>query len=285
MATALRIILNVSLLAFFVSSMLGMGLSHPLRALLEPLRDVRFVLTALVANFIIAPGLAYLLTIVIPLQRPHAVGLFLLGCAAGAPFLPKLAEIARGDPALSGALMTLLTVATTIFMPLMLPLVASDLQASPWDIARPLLELILLPLVVGIVVRSRAATLAAWCQPALVKVANLSLVLVLISVIVRDFRAMLGVVGSGAIAAAAIFVATLFALGFLLGGPRPQVKGVFGLGTAARNVGAALVPASHHASDPKVITMLVVSTLVIVVVLFGAATWLRRKTLPEPVLT
>lgn len=282
MAAALRIILNVSLLAFFVSSMLGMGLNLSLRALLAPLRDARFVLTALTANFVIAPAFAWLITVVIPLERPHAIGLFLLGCAAGAPFLPKLAEIARGDPALSGALMALLTVATTLFMPLMLPIVAAGLQVSPWSIARPLLELILLPLVVGIAVRSRAANLAARCQPTLAKFANVSLVLVLITVIVRDFRAMIGVVGSGAIAAVALFVASLFALGQLLGGAKPQVRGVLGLGTAARNVGAALVPASHHASDPKIITMLAVSTLVIVVVLFSAAAWLRYKASTNP---
>ena len=53
--------------------------------------------------------------------------------------------------------------------------------------------------------------------------------------------------------------------------------GCSGSGTAARNVGAALVPASQSFSDPKVIIMLVACTIVMLILLLPAATWLRRK--------
>ena len=52
---------------------------------------------------------------------------------------------------------------------------------------------------------------------------------------------------------------------------------MLGLGTAARNVGAALVPASQSFADPKIIVMLVASTIVMLIVLVPAARWLRRK--------
>ena len=71
MTAALTIILKVSLLTFLVSSMPGMGLSLTPQSLLAPLRDARLVLLALVANFVVAPAFAYLLTLMIPLQRPH----------------------------------------------------------------------------------------------------------------------------------------------------------------------------------------------------------------------
>ncbi len=278
MVAVIQLILNISLLTFFISSMFGMGLGLTPRNLLAPLRDARFVVVALAANFVVAPAFAYLLTVVIPLQRPHAIGLLLLGSAAGAPFLPKLTDAAGADPAFSVALMTLLTVVTTLFMPLALPLFAASLQETPWTIARPLFELMLLPLVLGLLVRGRAANLAARCQPVLARLTNVSIVLVLTTVIARDFRALLGVVGSGAIAAAVLFVGGLFALGHWLSGPKPQLQGVLGLGTAARNVGAALIPASHHATDPGVITMLVICTLVMLILLLPAAAWLRRQT-------
>ena len=110
MTDAARIAAKIALLAFLVSSMLAAGLSLTPHAILAPLRNLRLVLVALALNFVAAPVFALVLSIVIPLERPHAIGLVLLGGAAGAPFLPKLVEGAHGDLGFAVALMTLLTV-------------------------------------------------------------------------------------------------------------------------------------------------------------------------------
>src|SRR6516225_10910522 len=108
MVNLLHIIQKLSAFGFIVSSMLGMGLCLSLSAILRPLRVMRFVLRALILNFVFAPALAWLLIVIIPLQPGYAVGLLLIGGAAGAPFLPSLAKTARADLALSVALMALL---------------------------------------------------------------------------------------------------------------------------------------------------------------------------------
>ena len=264
-------------MTFLVSSMLSAGVSLKPRAIFEPLRDKRLVLVALVLNFVLAPALALVLTLAIPLERPYAIGLLLLGGAAGAPFLPKLAEGAQGDLGFAVALMTLLTVGTTFFMPFALPLMVSGLQTSPWGIARPLVALILTPLALGIVWRSQAPASSAVCQPILAKIASVSALLLIALLVGLYFRDLLELLGSGALAVAAVFIGTLFAAGYVLGGPRQPIRGVFGLGTAARNVGAALVPASQSFSDPKIIIMLVASTIVMLIVLLPMVHWLRRK--------
>src|SRR6187397_1027924 len=146
MTEVLHRIETAAVLVFLVSSMGAMGLTLTACAIAAPLRDVRFVLLALALNFVIAPVCAWLLTIIIPLDRGHAAGLMLLGGAAGAPFLPKLVETARGDLASAAALMALLTAGTILFMPFALPLMIPDLSATPWSIARPLLMLIIAPL-------------------------------------------------------------------------------------------------------------------------------------------
>ena len=115
MTDAARIAAKIALLAFLVSSMLAAGLSLTPHAILAPLRNLRLVLVALALNFVAAPVFALVLSIVIPLERPHAIGLVLLGGAAGAPFLPKLVEGAHGDLGFAVALMTLLTVGTTLW--------------------------------------------------------------------------------------------------------------------------------------------------------------------------
>ena len=120
---------KLSVLVFLVSSMAAMGLTLTPKAIVAPLRDVRLVLLALALNFVLAPAFAWLLTAVIPLDRGHAAGLLLLGGAAGAPFLPKLVETARGDLTLAAALMGLLTVGTILFLPFALPLMIPGLNA------------------------------------------------------------------------------------------------------------------------------------------------------------
>ena len=150
---AARLAAKIALLAFLVSSMLAAGLSLTPRAILAPLRNLGLVLVALALNFVAAPFFALVLSIVIPLERPHAIGLILLGGAAGAPFLPKLVERAHGDLGFAVALMTLLTVGTTLFMPFALPLMVTGLQASSWSIAQPLVAFILTPLAVGMLLR------------------------------------------------------------------------------------------------------------------------------------
>ena len=121
--------------------------------------------SACVANFVVAPALAYTLTKVVPLDSSHTIGLLLLGGAAGAPFLPKLAEMARGDIAFSVGLMLLLMVGSVALMPVVLPLLIPGLSAGPWQLLRPLLFTMLLPLAAGLVVKNRSERWAARLRP------------------------------------------------------------------------------------------------------------------------
>ena len=92
---------TVAMLSFVVSSMLAMGTGLTVRQIVEPLRNARLVMLALLANFILMPLGAFALAKVLWLDEPFGVGLLLLGCAAGAPFLPKLAELAKGNLAIN----------------------------------------------------------------------------------------------------------------------------------------------------------------------------------------
>jgi BASS family bile acid:Na+ symporter len=281
MPDLLHLLQKLSVPIFLVSSMLAMGLALDWRVLIAPLRNARLVLVALALNFLLAPAFAWLLTILIPLDRGHAIGLLLLGGAAGAPFLPKLVETARGDFALAAALMGLLTAGTILFLPFALPLMMSGMQADAWSIARPLLLLIVLPLAVGMLVKSRADVFAGRAAPIFGKVGNASLLLLFVLMIALNARELVGVIGSGAIFAAILYFAGLFVLGWLLGGSKPEVRGTLGLATSARNFGAALVPAASSFQDPKVTTMIIVGAIVCLVVTFLAAVWVKRRTAPN----
>lgn len=113
---------TVAMLSFVVSSMLAMGAGLTLVQIVEPLRNARLVLLALFANFVLTPLGAFALAKLLWLDEPLGVGLLVLGCAAGAPFLPKLAEIAKGNLAFAIGVMVLLMVTTVAYVPFILPL-------------------------------------------------------------------------------------------------------------------------------------------------------------------
>ena len=79
---------TVAMLIWVVFSMLAMGTGLTLARITERLRNVRLVLLALLANFVLMPIGAEVLAKVLRLDEPFEVGLVLLGCAAGGPFLP-----------------------------------------------------------------------------------------------------------------------------------------------------------------------------------------------------
>ena len=130
---------TVAMLSFVVSSMLAMGAGLTVSQISEPLRNARLVVLALLANFVLMPLGALALAKVLWLDEPFGVGLLLLGCAAGAPFLPKLAELAKGNLAFAVGAMVLLMVVTVGFLPVVLPLLLSvgDCSLSPPADAAP----------------------------------------------------------------------------------------------------------------------------------------------------
>jgi predicted Na+-dependent transporter len=58
MKAVLALTANIVVIVFAVSSMLSVGLSYDIRTIVRPLRRVRAVFRALVANFILVPLLA-----------------------------------------------------------------------------------------------------------------------------------------------------------------------------------------------------------------------------------
>ncbi|MFC7046000.1 hypothetical protein ACFQH6_11765 [Halobacteriaceae archaeon GCM10025711] len=132
MAVVLESLATLSVLVFVVTSMLAMGLSLTVGQILDPLGDAGLVAKALFANFVLVPLAAYAILVVVPLSEAQAIGLVVLATAAGAPFLPKLVEMAEGDIAFGVGLMVLLMVVTVVFVPLVLPLLLPGVQVDPW---------------------------------------------------------------------------------------------------------------------------------------------------------
>jgi bile acid:Na+ symporter, BASS family len=257
----------VALLVFVVSSMLAVGLSLTVGQILVPLRNARLVILALVANFVLMPLAALLIARVFRLDQPLGVALLLLGGAAGAPFLPKLAGVAKGNVAFAVGLMVLLMVLTVGYMPIVMPLLLEGVSVDPFQIARSLVVLMLLPLVIGLAVRARYAVAAGRAAPVLNRVSTLSLTIMVVLMLVTNLRNIIDLFGTRGVLASIVFLFVGFGLGWLLGGPGRDTRSVLALGTAQRNIAAALVVGGQNFDEPRVLVMVVVVAIVGLLVL------------------
>jgi len=68
--------------------------------------------------------------------------------------------------------------------------------------------------------------------------------------------------GTRGILAGLLLIMAGFGIRWLLGGPGAATRRVLALGTGQRNIAAALVVASESFSDPKVVVMVIVVTIV-----------------------
>jgi bile acid:Na+ symporter, BASS family len=268
---------SVAMLIFVLSSMLAMGLGLAVGQIITPLRNARLVVLSLLANFVLMPLAAVALAALLRLDQPLGVGLLLLGTAAGAPFLPKLAQIAKGNLAFAVGLMVLLMVVTVGYLPLVLPVLLPGVSVNPAKIARSLFLLMLLPLAGALAVKARFAVAAARTKPVLDRVSNLSLILLVLLITAANINNVLAVFGTHGILAGLLFIAVGFGIGWLLGGPGMDTRRVLALGTAQRNIAAALVVGSQSFSDPKVVVMVVVVAIVSLLVLMPLSRLLAKR--------
>jgi BASS family bile acid:Na+ symporter len=235
------------------------------------------VLVALLANFVLVPLLAYVVTRLLTLEPSMEIGLILVSTAAGAPFLIKLAQMADGDLAFAAGLLVLLLVVTMAYMPLVVPLIAPDAAVSTTSIAKPLVLTMLLPLGVGLFVDAWNEPLTMRLLPFMNKASSLALVLLVGSTFLLNFQAILGVFGTGAILGALVVIGAAFGLGYVLGGPGTRTREVMGLGTAQRNIAAATVVATQSFDNTNTVVMVVVTSIVSMALLFPVAGVLRKR--------
>ena len=255
---ALSVIVQISMLLFVVSSMLAMGFSLTVPQIIAPLKNIKLVLLALAVNFIVVPLIAVAIQAVMNLDQDIYTGILLIATAAGAPFLPKLAGIAKGNAAFSVGLMVLLMVVTVAYMPIVLPLLLSGVSINPWDIAKSLIFLMLLPLGIALVVKARWSGIADDLQPVMAQTSSISIMLLLVGGVILSWDSIVSLIGTGGIIAIVIFLLASLVVGYFAGGSDPATRSVMGLGTAQRNLSAALVVAAQNFSSTPTVTVTVV---------------------------
>jgi len=192
-----------------------------------------------------------------------------------------LARISKGNLAFSVGLMVLLMVVTVGYMPVVLPLMLEGVSVDPIKIGRSLVFLMMLPLAVGLLVRARLSGLAAKAQPYLSRLSILSLALLIALLLITNIQNVLNLYGTRGVLASILFIAAGSGIGWVLGGPQSDTRGVMVLGTAQRNIAAALVVGGQNFRDPRIIVMVVVVAIVGLLMLMPLAKYLAKFSRPR----
>ena len=275
----LQVILKISLVIFMVGNLLDMGLRLKMRQALDGLKNVRFVSQSLLWGFLLCPAIAYLITAVLPLAKPYALGLMLLALAPCAPFLPMMVERAKGSLGDTAAFMLLASVFTVVYMPFAVPLVAKGLTASALTIAKPLVLFLLVPLALGLAIQHFQAPMAERLHPFVKKATGIDTILMLVICVVVYARGFDAAVGTYAIGAQILFftIATVASYGLSIGLSRGQ-KSVLALGMSTRNLGAAFAPLFAISDvDQRAIIMVALGVPMQTIFSLLAANWFARR--------
>lgn len=192
----------------------------------------------------------------LPMEESAATAVILLGCCAGAPFLPKLAQLAKGDVALSVGAMVLLMVVTVIYAPIVVPLAVEGAEVDPWDIASSLIVLMLIPLGIGLFIKARYEAFADSMVANISQISNVGLMIGISAALLVSWQDVIGAIGTWIFVGTAIVLVTGLAAGYAAGYGRSRSDMVVtGLATAQRNIAAALVVAASLGGDTIVLTL------------------------------
>ena len=230
---------------FILTSMLHTGLMVTIGDLVAPLHNRRLLTLSLFANFIIVPLIAITLILLIPMNPQLAAGLLLVSIAAGAPSTAKVAQITRGNVAQAVSLTIIMTIITIVLMPFLIPFILEGAQTDPLYVMGNLVVMILIPILIGIIIKNRSESFAARLEPVMDYVSDISIAVIFLTLGII-FLSQLGEIVSTGSGALAVFVAIVFTLAsigitYLIGYLEKDSRRNLALGAGFRNITAVLV--------------------------------------------
>lgn len=135
--------------------MLGMGMTMTVDDFKGVLQSPKAVLIGVVVQFVVMPGLAYVLCKLFNLPPEIAVGVILVGCCPGGTASNVITYMAKGNVALSVACTSVSTLLAPVLTPAIFYLLASQwLKIDAASMFISILQVVLLPIIVGLILRT-----------------------------------------------------------------------------------------------------------------------------------
>jgi bile acid:Na+ symporter, BASS family len=188
-SVAALILLPLALAVIMGSLGLSLTLADFKRVVVYP-KGVAIGLTNL---FLLSPLLAFVIAVIYDLPAELAVGLVLMGAAPGGATANLMTHLAKGDTALSVTMTAISSLAAAITVPVYLSLAIEFFDAGVGDdvsmggIVARVFAITVIPLAIGMWIRSRDPARADRIEPNVKKVAFGFLVLVIGAAVVTEF--------------------------------------------------------------------------------------------------
>lgn len=164
--------------------MFGMGLTLTLPDFALVVRRPLPVLLGVIAQFIIMPLLGLGIAMALALPPALAAGVILVGCAPGGTASNVVTYLAKGDVALSVTMTSVSTLLAPIFTPLLaLWLAGQYLPVAAGTMALSIVQIVLIPVVLGLVLRTILPRLVNMVLPALPWVSVIAITFVVVIVV------------------------------------------------------------------------------------------------------
>jgi BASS family bile acid:Na+ symporter len=162
-------------------------------------------------------------------------------------------------------------VLTVIYMPIVMPLLLQGVSVNPWDIAKSLIVLMLIPLAIGLLIRSHSVEDGDHWKELMGKISSVGLLIMMVASLALNISSIIDFIGSWGLLALVLFVVGSLIIGMLLGGRDPGIRTVMGLGTANRNLAAAIVVVTQNFAGTPTLPFTLVAAILSLLILMPVA--------------
>jgi predicted Na+-dependent transporter len=266
-------IVTVIRFALLISVMLivfGFGLSCTVRDATSLFRKPSLLVRSLLAMNVLLPFFAAALASYFALRPAIAIALIALAVSPVPPVFPGKELKLGAHPDYVFGLFGASTLLAIVLAPLTVALIgvafSRHVSVAPLAIAKTVAFTVLVPFSLGVIVRAMIPAFAERASRITGQVGMWLLIIAFAPVLIKEWPAMISLIGNGTLAALVAFTVVGLVVGHLLGGPDPDNRTVLALATASRHPGVALTIATAVFPDqvlvaPALLLYLVVSAI------------------------
>jgi len=250
---------GAGLVTMLITLVASLGMTFSVHQILAPVRRVWLLLATIAVNAALAPLIAIGICHVLPLSKEAAIGVELVTIASIGPAALKACQLAkRADMPMAVSYTIVLGVLNIVLAPLWAKAMVKGATVSVLHILGNLVLIVLLPLVVGAILRARYPEHAPGWKTGLEKISNVALYIAIAAGLAVNWKTVVSTLGSWVIVASVVIIVVYMALGFvagiwhdkksaitlsLLASLRFTPVGLFVIATVLKNQSAYLAPA------------------------------------------
>jgi bile acid:Na+ symporter, BASS family len=278
-------LVKLALQASIFLTVLGVGLDATWQDATQLLRKPGLLARSLLSMFVIMPVICVAVALVSHLPPAIKVALVALAISPVPPFVTKKELMAGGHGAYVVSLVSLSAVFSIVFVPVVTSLFAQwfdhPAQVPPGKVAQIVLTTILVPVFLGIVLRSILGARAAMLSRPVGLIGITLLVVAVVPLLIRLWPLVSSFIGDGTVISLAAIALLATLVGHMLGGPDPWDRAVLGLSTSARHPAVAITIATSAYPEGKLaLGAVLLYVLVVTIVTIPYVIWCKRHQQP-----